>query len=78
MPRKGRITKFTEKTLKIIIKNSVDINQCLPLNITYSFVLESLLFHYEDLKNEYCKTLSITKTENLLLQKINKSTILKQ
>lgn len=59
------------KILKIINKNRFETNN--PLNIKQTFVLESLVYHYDKLKNTYLTRESKTRNKNIILPRMNKT-----
>ena len=58
------------KILKVINKNHFSVVN--PLNIKQIFALESIMFHYDKLKQMYLMSESITRNKNLL-PKMNKA-----
>ena len=59
------------KILKVINKNHFSLEN--PLNIKQIFALESIMFHYDKLKQMHLMSESLTKNKNLLLPKMNKA-----
>ena len=59
------------KILKVITKNHFSLEN--PLNIKQIFALESIMFHYDKLKQMSSMSESITRNKNLLLPKMNKA-----
>ena len=59
------------KILKVIKENHFSLEN--PLNVKQIFALESIMFHYDKLKQMYSMSESITRNKNLLLPKMNKA-----
>ena len=54
------------RILKIINKNNF-LKEKQPINLDQQFTYESLLYHYEDLKDKFIKSNSITRKKNIIV-----------
>ena len=64
------LQNIQSRILKIIQRNSFVSN--IPLNIRQVFTLESLVYHYSDLKEIYEKSTSVTRFKRIQLPKVQK------
>lgn len=64
----NQLQALQNKILKIISKNTfLNVNR--PLNIKTAYELECLLYHYQSLKEKYCKSKSVTRMKILVQPK---------
>lgn len=66
------LNKLQSKLLKIIFNNRFETDRK-PLNIDQLFALESLWYHYNELKNKYSNSNSVTRRGSVLLPLIFKT-----
>ena len=63
------LQKTQDRLLKIIYKNKF-CNKRIPLNLNHSFILESLVYHYNTLKEDFKKIERNTRNKFLQFLKI--------
>ena len=65
------IQKAQNRILKIISKNTFQ--KIVPLNLQQAFAYDSLMFHYNKLKEQFINSTSITRNKTILLPKYGKT-----